>query len=493
MSAHRLGLAVVLLAAGALRFARPDAWPVFCDEDMYARAVAEMAAAGPASWLRHPARDYVKPPLAFVLALPLAEAAGDPVRGWRLLSGLAGLVSTVGCALLGRRLGGPAAGLWAGALYATSPAALVTERMGLLDALLGALVAGSLLAAGTALERGSWRWAMGAAVAGAAAVLTKPSGVAAVAAPFLLWLALRPPTRRLAQAAVAAAGPVLAAAVLVLGPLGPDLAQQTTERLEPFAHLRVNLLHLSDAVAAYLPWGVAGCVAGGLAYALRRDAREGLACALWLAAWTVPWLTLSNFAPWRYVLPAVPLALALAGVALAEAWSAGTRPPIRHALRVLVLVAAGGSAAAGVHLVADHRQARLSALDDWQYRSGWPSGYGFREARRFVAERARSGSEVACLLSPVHRTAAGCDVPVAPGVRHHGFFDLRSRAVVEAFPPSHTGELLVITDGGMADGLEAEERIGALLKRLPRARVLRRFPRPGAITGPVVLRLPPPP
>jgi hypothetical protein len=51
--------------------------------------------------------------------------------------------------------------------------------------------------------------------------------------------------------------------------------------------------------------------------------------------------------------------------------------------------------AASTRLVLDFDHAVLSAQDDWAYRSGWPSGYMYAEASRFIATTAGPAMTVA--------------------------------------------------------------------------------------------------
>jgi 4-amino-4-deoxy-L-arabinose transferase-like glycosyltransferase len=172
-------LALILLAAGLLRLTSPAAWPVFCDEDNYAFAVAQMRAQPVSAWVREVARCCAKPPLVLMAAVPLGRALDSDLVALRVLSGLGGIVTVAGCFVLGRKLGGTAAGLATAALYALSPWAVLHERMALLDGPVAALVLVAALAAWEAVERSSWRLALCAALLGAAAVWAKQPGLLA--------------------------------------------------------------------------------------------------------------------------------------------------------------------------------------------------------------------------------------------------------------------------------------------------------------------------
>jgi hypothetical protein len=354
--------------------------------------------------------------------------------------------------------------------------------MGLLDGLLTFFVALSVLLTWQALETASWAALLGASAAGSAAVLAKTPGVLVAIAPPLVALAVGSGRRLAGRVAVATAAPLVAFLALQVGRTGSGVRQQFLDRWAPYRYSGGNLEDLTDALVAYALPGVMALALVGLWVVGRRRRRWAVALAVLILAWTVPWVVLSNFAPSRYYLPALPWVCLLAAIGALELVRLGRRRGrwIAAASMALVAAVAASLAWSSARLVLDHPHARLSRLDDWQYRSGPPSGYGYRAAWRFAVARARPGSRLACLISGNHANASECGHDVPAGVVHLGRF-VADAETVPALPPR--GLLAVADDDPALLARWREVEAPASLETLAR------FTRPGGTPGAVVVRV----
>jgi 4-amino-4-deoxy-L-arabinose transferase-like glycosyltransferase len=452
--------------------------PLFCDEDLYVHGVRRMAGETGLSAWTIAARYCTKPPLVFELMRAATFVLHDRVAGARVVSAVAGLASVLGTFAVGRRVAGPAAGVSAALAYAVSPLAVLHERMALMDATLAAAALWAIVTTWRALEDVSFPRAFLAALLGACAVLSKAPGVVAAAAPLLLAFTCGPHVRRLGVAALAAAGPVAAYAALRLGPLGRFLEGQDAERLAaPFTFFEANAGVLGDALASYLPLGLPVLALIGVGLVARREARMASFLVGMALLWSVPWLVFSNFGPSRYHYPALPIVLALAAGVPRRLAAEGVRPALVLLAKLWGAVILAASLVVSAWLVVDHRTAPLAALDDWQYRSGWPSGYGFAEARALLDARAGTGSCVAFVMGGLHEEAAGVEAAARPGRLSLGRLDAASLAA----RPRDCETFVLAEPPGAADVQAA----------IPTATVLDRFDKPGGAPAVFVLRIPP--
>jgi mannosyltransferase len=216
----RAGLAVVLLAGAALRFATLDLQSLWYDEAVTAQLV-RMGFSG----LLHAIPDSEStPPLYYVLCWAWTHVFGTGEVGLRSLSALLG-TATIGVVwALGRRIGGERAGLVAAAVVAVNPLLHWFSQEARAYALLVLLAALAALLWLRALERPDPRRAAAWGVIAALALATHYYAIFLVA-PQALWLALRLPNVRTRAAALAPPGvAVLALAPLALGQRANDSA-----------------------------------------------------------------------------------------------------------------------------------------------------------------------------------------------------------------------------------------------------------------------------
>ena len=479
-------LGLVAAVALALRFARLESWPVFLDEDTYTQAAMDMLQLPwPDVLWRSSRYPTLKMPLLFFVQGWLIPLVGDPVLAGRLVPAALGIVSSLLCFELGRRVGGLSVGILASVIYALSPLAVLHERMVLQDGPLTAATLATVLLLWSALERGSWRLAAAAAAAGAIAIQCKVPGLAVIGVLAMLGVATRGPLlSQLRLVGLTTTGPLLSAALVRLTPLGSDLGRE--DRFVPvhtLAQLRFNVETLLDGVHTYFPLGMSAAVLVGLVLLARERPRVALVFACGLAAWTLPWVLLSPLVSPRYLLPSAPYACVLAALVLFRVHARARRA--QSALGWLAgaggLVLLAASAYGSVQLVFNHRAAPMSALDRWQYQSGWPSGYGYQEAARYIARTAEPGSAVAYVIRPSHQLAAGYGLPLPPGVTSLGL------VTVEQPRLNHAGRIYALVDDGRADDSEAGRRPKELLTKEPSLREAVRFTRPGSKTGVSIL------
>jgi hypothetical protein len=482
-----LVLSITAIAAGLLRLYELRSWPIFVDEDMNTWVAAWMSdlPLSQAITLSTSVSQtgLGKPPLGFLLQSAIGRIVGDQVAAGRMLSATAGIATSLLCYFLGRRLGGARVGLVAAIAYAVTPLAILHERMAIQDGPMTALALGATVTAWSGIDRGSWRLAALASILGASAVQFKVPSVAVASLP-ILYLLLREKSRdfeNVGCALLAASGPVLSYVGLMVSPLHDGLATQNGLLFEPLAAFWTNASDLGDTLSTYFPAVFLLSVLLGTVLVARGAPRLAIVYMAAILLWSVPWLVLSRFAPSRYYLPAVPYLCALGSVALVRLPDAASRRILGRAL--LAASAAGVILAMGfasVTLVSSHKTAALTRLDDWQYRSGWPSGYGYEEAALFISATAEPGSAVAYLTHPSHRIAIGFRDPLPPGVISLGLF-----LEPNELPVRRTGATYVVVDDALSDiaGLRLQE----VMSLEPRLKILARFVRPAAETGVWVL------
>jgi lipid-A-disaccharide synthase-like uncharacterized protein len=289
---------------------------------------------------------FSKPPLFFWLTGALIKALGPSRWSIRLLPALSGMACVGALVALGRRLYGPAAGLWAGFIAATTIPFVYEHgaRTGVMDSFLLALLACGFLFLVWSLENPRWLL-VAAAVMGLASLTKNLTGLLAAAAgtAFLLrgarWRIYGP-------GRIAAAAAILL--VLSFGWIavmeathslefrriffGKELVQRafqpekfTRRRSVPF--LPGVFAFGQTAFRGFIPWSFLVPLAGVMALGRSRIERErDRLPALWLAVFGLTVLAVQVRFPWYAFLVDLPLAL-LVGRALAESF-ADASPPV---------------------------------------------------------------------------------------------------------------------------------------------------------------------
>lgn len=166
------------------------------DEPRFARAGIEMVRSG--NYLYATFNGAVRPDkpilIYWLMSLPL-RLFGESTLACRLWSPIGGAVAALLTGLLAWRLCGRRAGLLAMVMLATSPLTIISGTAATVDAVLLALVVGSVLGFAHALEKGAsvWHYAVLAVLTIAAMLLKGPAGllVPLFVIPVVWWLARR--------------------------------------------------------------------------------------------------------------------------------------------------------------------------------------------------------------------------------------------------------------------------------------------------------------
>src|SRR5579883_2747217 len=181
-SGRRTALMLLLAAMTLLFFYRLGAWPLFDpDEGRNAEVAREMAALGQWAVPRFDGQPYLdKPVLLFWAVAAVFRLRGVGEASARLPSALAAVATTALTLASARLLLGPAQGLLAASIVATSPLVLAFARLVIFYMLLTALVTAALYCLLRARLGGApARWLPAAGAAMGLATLTKgPVGIA---------------------------------------------------------------------------------------------------------------------------------------------------------------------------------------------------------------------------------------------------------------------------------------------------------------------------
>lgn len=327
---YLLFVAAVVLAAGiGLR----DPW--LADEPRFALIAKEMYESG--NWLIPHAGGVLypdKPPLFFWLVAALYALTGSIKTSILIPGFVAGLGTILLVADLGRRLHGPRAGLWSGAILLAALQFPLQMKSGQVDGLLCFWTTLSLYGLCRHMLLGpDWRWyAIGGAAAGLG-IITKSAGILPylIAIPYLFalargWRVVRTPSWRWA---VAPAVSILVISLWLVPMLlatsggGEQLAayrddmlfhQAVTGYADAWGHFNPPWYLFSDAVpwlwlpvTALLPWLVPLWV---------RDLKKRNPATLLLGAWVVLVLLFFSMSMGKrsvYMFPALPAFALLAG------------------------------------------------------------------------------------------------------------------------------------------------------------------------------------
>lgn len=380
-SAHKGGspwkvICLFLLAYLVTRLGSLNALPIFLDEAVHIQWAERLVNEG--RLLRPVSAGRLLAVAVYALVLPFED------RLWtaRALSSLAGAATLCFAMLLSNRLFGSRAAAVAGFLYLTSPFALVYDKLALSDGFLAASIAGLMWAfhALTQAPR-STVWRILVALLVALAILSKVSALFFFGFIPCGVLALSDERRRLASLA---ATPV-ACGLIVASPMlwafvrsGREIgAQHVVDPMNLGAVLDSTLRDMGQWLVSYFT--VPTLVMAAIALLFMRERRT-----LWLAsAAIIPFVFFAAFSqPWsaRYVLPALVPVLVLAAGGVAHVSNRAKPSIVPAATLTLALVAAAQAIPFSFALISDPASAPFPKDDRLQLVTGWPSGYGIREA-----------------------------------------------------------------------------------------------------------------
>jgi hypothetical protein len=401
--------AAVVLAGYVLRIVNKMAMPLYIDEAVYTTWAQDVLRGDPFIGLTHNKLLY---PMVVALFNP-AGPEGPFVT--RYVALLAGLVSIAACIALGRALDGRASGLFAGALYALLPVAVLHERMALTDPQVAALSLVALWLMVVLARRQRWPIAVLLGLTLAGAYLTKISAVPIFMMPFVAALifargrAGRIRTLLLAALAVAI-GAGLSHGAYVLAASRGVVPIIHSVHLSDFLLFRLNdpavisriLRDVSDyakflrdyvgpVALAFVALSAVWIATGRRRWALIFLLIPGIAFAappMLVDRYIVrlpPRYLLSTFGP---LIVAVGISLQLGVDALHRRWPNTARWAGAAAL-ALILVP---YLAFAVLLIHDVRDAPLTSADRAIYVNQVSAGYGYEDAAITLLDRQREGN-----------------------------------------------------------------------------------------------------
>lgn len=314
------------------------------DEGFYARAAVEMMHSG--NWILPTYNDDIfpeKPPLIYWLMAPSMWLFGENDFGARFISAPATAFSAFLIFLMGNRLFGRKAGLWAMAAFAVATLAIYLGATAMMDAVLISFICLSLWAFLAIVQSPRYFalkvFAFGVGIA--FSMLTKGPVGPAVVIPCvaITWLMLKPSERPsfmrmvvLAVAALVGLGVFLAWAIpantmsngeMLSSGLGVHVFGRALRPME--GHGGSGLLGYLATVPVYIPVTLIGFMPATLFLpsalsALSRSSESGRLQRLFLLSWIVPGFILFSLAATKlphYIVPVFP-ALALAVGALID-------------------------------------------------------------------------------------------------------------------------------------------------------------------------------
>lgn len=383
-------MGLVLAIYFATRISSLGSLPIFLDEAVHLQWAERLYEEG--RILRPVGSGRLLAVAAFGLALP----SEDRLWAARLLAVGAGALTLIFTMLLSRRLFGTRAGLVAGLLYVLSPFALVYDRLALSDGFLAAAIAGVMFAARALVDEprhgGPW---FGLVAAMTLAIVSKVSALLFLPAVPMAALMLAKDRR----APLIASALAVAAALVCSSPMlwfftansGEIVSQHLADPNLPGSTLMATLRDISGWLHSY--FGIPILLAGAASLAWLRDGR-----ALWLGISFL--LPLALFAllsePWsaRYILPILPpfLILISGGIEAACARMNSGRALVA-ALALAVVISLQGFVFS-LQILNDPSKAPLPSDDRHQLVSGWPAGYGVREAALRLRKESEAGPAI---------------------------------------------------------------------------------------------------
>lgn len=390
--------------------------------------------------------DVEHPMLMKALIAVVLRLAGErwaPEAITRLPNALAGGASVLVVALLGRRLFGRAAALWASALAAVSATLVGYQRMAKEDTLLGLFlmvlcwcVAEAKAAAddGRAEAQAHWERRGAAALAGMLASkyffflapipllayawirgpdpawrIPRRRWLRLVGLAFLIWAGFNwtpflPSTWEYARSYIPG-GQTVHGSLFFMGHIYPNLVQYGLAGTPPWFYVVFTVVKLAPATLLF--------ALGGLAVALRRRRPAHRLVFAWMGVWFA--VHSASGSKWgRFYISVLPAFLLLAGHAAAlvleRARAGGVAPLLGAASATGILLVGGEAWAAGTH--APHYRMYVSPLGGGDRNVTWFFPHcdffdaGFREAMQAVSARAETGAEVCSEIDWVSRLYA---------------------------------------------------------------------------------------
>jgi hypothetical protein len=370
-------LALVLGLASFLRFWQLDRIGFNSDEAVYTGTAASLAG-----------NHDLQPMFPIFRAHPLflqiilSFFVRGEVSDWkaRAVTAIIGVLTVGATYLLGRRLYGNRAGLFAALFLAVMPYHVIVSRQVLLDGLMTLCAVGVLYCVVRYAESAALRWMLAAGAAMGATVLAKETSIVLLGGLYAFF-ALTPAVRiRIRHVVLSLAVTVL---IVVPFPLAVTLSGRTSTGQhfllwQLFRRPNHDVDFYLRTVPSALGWLVLAVAAIGLLW-LRRERtwRERLLLT-WIVV-PVVFFTLWPVKGYQYLLPLAPVAAILAGRTVARIGSI-ERPGRRIAESASLLIAA----AVTVSMVVPTWN-RIDPSPDVTYLAGTGGLPGGREAGRWIA------------------------------------------------------------------------------------------------------------
>ena len=419
-------MAAILVIAALLRLYRLlDMFPVLVDESIYMRW---------AEIIDHQGQWFIslldgKQPLTYwLLAAARKLWEGDPLLQARLISVLAGLLTTLGIFSIGRRLGGETAGLISAFLYACFPYALLYDRLAYTEAFVNLAGVAIVLSSIECFHRSSRSWMpeLAAGLALGLGLFTKQTVLLFAFFPALagVWWgrgAERPLIPRLGVIYGIAA--VFVGIGLVSVPDAPLLethdallhhtaffVQPADLLANPLRMVPSNAAKLADYIGTYMSWPAALAALASLLFLARGGLHDiWILVSVSILPLMVQVFVLELMFPTRYPFPHFWPWLVVLGVAAPRIWERLvprgrqkiSAPGLRIALLAALPIAVAGPMlyqSAGM-LLAPRRFLHQEEITRF-LGSGAHAGFGIREAAAYLIEESRQGGFV-LLTDPI--------------------------------------------------------------------------------------------
>lgn len=378
---------VILISAAVLRFVNLNAIPVFADESIYIRWSQVMQAE---STLRFLPLSDGKQPLYMWTVMPFLKFISDPLVAGRMVSGLCGLLTTIGVGLAGyllfanRRLA-----LFAAAIWAVLPYSVFFDRLALADSMLAMFYIWTFIFSYLTLKHLRLDLAMLAGFTLGFAWLTKSPAMFAF--PLILLSLFVITSKKLISLGLITVTFIIAFAMYNILRLGPEFhmiairnADYVIPLTEVLRHPADPLIpHLKDTLTFFLylvtPLGL-GLALLGVA-GERKHARARLILLAW---WLVPIIGQAFIAKTftaRYLLYTLPFSVILMAHGV---WHIGDRTK-KHflalaAIGLLILI----SLVSDYYLLFEPAKAALPENERAGYLEEWTAGFGTKEIAIYI-------------------------------------------------------------------------------------------------------------
>jgi hypothetical protein len=399
---------VLLVAYFSSRLFNLTILPLFLDEGMHIGWSLQIAEEGRLFGITDVGKNF---PI-WVMSLIVPRRDSNLLETARFLSVLYGMFGLLGCYWLGQQLFDRRVGSMAALLYLVVPFTFFYDRMALVDGLLATLAIYVVLLSIGLGRKADWKYSIGLGTVLALAYMTKFNGFVLGVLPVLLFVTYldRPIRARLWKWLLLSYG-ISAIGLLPLfvnfsthwHSIGRKLwlgSEGTVLWSTWLLNGRDTLLFL----AHYLTWPIFLVVSLGVGLAAIRCEREKLMLLV------IAGVTMATFVFFpeagrlypRYLLPAAPFLLMIAahtmlvmadkltGYMPERAGSSWTLPVASGLILVISLPALWFD----YQLAVDPVQAPFVKIDQYQYISGSPAGYGLREAADYLKGQLQGSEQI---------------------------------------------------------------------------------------------------